>query len=248
MCTLPSAVGKLASTVCKAAWAVGMLHGIICRLSLVLRNADRVVRQSALIVCRPDLVVGKLTPGRGGLSHGEVRPANRAVLAFTPTRRHSCHGSRVPSPRSPPKTASREQHSVKDEPLEDLVDGVKADLRYAEVAARERPEKLSQLGWGPRRGASALEAPGEVRDAGIRAEGEDWVVLDWKPPVDGGPAAAYTIQRRKRDGGSWRDVGTSVDTAHLLSDQPRGVEFEYRVIAVNKAGTGRPSATITVVL
>ncbi len=28
----------------------------------------------------------------------------------------------------------------------------------------------------------------------------------------------------------------------------RSVGFEYRVIAVNKAGTGRPSATATVVL
>ena len=146
------------------------------------------------------------------------------------------------------ETAFREQHAVKDEALEDLVDGVKADLKYAEVVVRDRPEKLSQLGWAARRRSSALAVPGEVRDIGIRVEGDTWVVFDWKPPVDGGTAAAYTIQRRKRDGGSWRDVGTSVDTAQLLNDQLRGVEFEYRVIAVNKAGTGHPSATVTVVL
>ncbi len=146
------------------------------------------------------------------------------------------------------ETSFREQHAVKDDALEDLVDGVKASLRYAEVAVRDRPEKLSQLGWGPRRGGSSLEAPGEVRDIGIKVEGDTWVVFDWKPPVDGGAVAAYKIQRRKRAGGSWKDVGTSVDTAQLLSDQPRGVEFEYRVIAVNKAGTGQPSATVTVVL
>ncbi len=82
----------------------------------------------------------------------------------------------------------------------------------------------------------------------IKVEGDTWVVFDWKPPVDGGAVAAYKIQRRKRDGGSWRDVGTSVDTAQLLSGQPRGIEFEYRLLAVNKAGTGQPSATVTVVL
>jgi len=146
------------------------------------------------------------------------------------------------------ETAVREQHAAKDSALEELVDDMKANLKYAEVAVRDQPEKLSQLGWGPRRAASSLKTPGEVRDIGIRAEGDNWVVLDWKPPVDGGTAPAYTIQRRKRDGGSWKDVGTSVDTAQLLSDQPRGVEFEYRLLAVNKAGAGQPSATVTVVL
>lgn len=146
------------------------------------------------------------------------------------------------------ETAFREQHSVKDDTLEELVDGVKANLRYAEVAVRDRPEKLSQLGWGARRSGSSLEVPGEVRDMSVRAEGDTWVVFDWKAPVNGGAVAAYTIQRRNRDGGSWEDVGTSVDAEELLSNQPRGVELDYRVLAVNKAGAGPPSATVTVVL
>jgi titin len=93
-----------------------------------------------------------------------------------------------------------------------------------------------------------LEAPGEVRDIGIMVEGDGRVVLDWKPPVDGGAVAAYTIQRRRRDGGSWQDVGASVDTEELVSGQERGVEFDYRVVAVNRAGTGKPSAAVTAVL
>ncbi|NIM50390.1 MAG: hypothetical protein GTO22_14265 [Gemmatimonadales bacterium] len=87
-----------------------------------------------------------------------------------------------------------------------------------------------------------------MRDIAIKAEGETWVVLDWKPPVDGGAVAAHRIQRRKRDGGYWRDVATSVHTEDLVSNQPRGIEFDYRVIAVNKAGAGQPSAAVTVVL
>ncbi len=39
-----------------------------------------------------------------------------------------------------------------------------------------------------------------------------------------------------------------MDTTTLLTNQARGVEFEYRVLAVNKKGTGQPSATVTVVL
>ena len=145
------------------------------------------------------------------------------------------------------ETASREQHAVKDEALEELVDGVKANLRYAEIAVRDRPEKLGQLGWGQRRDGSALEAPGEVRDIGIVAEGDTWVILDWKQPVSGGAVGVYRIQRR-REGRAWDDAGISTETQRLLSDQPRGVEFEYRVVAVNKAGSGQPSATVTVVL
>ena len=142
---------------------------------------------------------------------------------------------------------SREQHAVKDKALADLVKGVKSDLRYAEDVMRDQPEKLSRLGWGPRRSGSALDSPGEVRDIGIVSEGDTWAILRWKPPVDGGAPGFYRIQR-KPDGRPWEDVSTSTETQQLLSNQPRGAELHYRVIAVNKAGAGQPSATVTLVL
>ncbi|MBI3983648.1 MAG: fibronectin type III domain-containing protein [Gemmatimonadetes bacterium] len=80
-----------------------------------------------------------------------------------------------------------------------------------------------------------------------RSAGDTWVILRWNPPVDGGAVGFYRIQR-KREGSPWEDAGTSTETAQLMSNQPRGVELLYRVIAVNKAGVGQPSATVTVVL
>lgn len=145
------------------------------------------------------------------------------------------------------ETGFRNGHAAKDRALKALVDGVKADLKYAEVAVRDEPGKLSQLGWGPRRDGNPLTAPGEVRDMRIVSEGDTWVIFAWNPPVDGGEVGAYTIQR-KDPGGGWQDVATSVDTQQLVSNQARGVEFAFRVVAVNKAGTGSPSATVTVVL
>ena len=72
-------------------------------------------------------------------------------------------------------------------------------------------------------------------------------MLRWKSPVEGGKPAFYKIQRQA-EGSSWEDAGTSTNTEQLMSNQPRGVEVDFRVIAVNRAGEGPPSATITVVL
>ena len=147
------------------------------------------------------------------------------------------------------ETAAREHHAVKDDSLETLVDSLKANLKYAEIAVRDEPEKLNRLSWGLRGDARALAAPGEVRDIGVRGEGDNWVMLDWKAPVDGGNVAVYQIQRRSGDGGgSWELVDTAVETEHLLGNQPRGVELEYRVIAVNRAGRGQPSGVVALVL
>jgi hypothetical protein len=78
------------------------------------------------------------------------------------------------------ETAFREQHAEKDEALEDLVDSTKANLKYAEFAVKDRPGKLSQLGWAPRRSGTPLEEPGEVRNIKLVGEGDSWVVLRWE--------------------------------------------------------------------
>ena len=145
------------------------------------------------------------------------------------------------------ETAFREQHAEKDEALEDLVDSTKANLKYAEFAVKDRPGKLSQLGWGPRRSGSPLEAPGEVRNIKLVGEGDSWVVLRWESPSEGGEPAFYKIHRESGDD-RWDEVGTSTDTEKLVSNQQRGVSLNFRVTAVNKAGEGPPSATVTVVL
>ncbi|HWO89925.1 MAG TPA: fibronectin type III domain-containing protein [Gemmatimonadales bacterium] len=144
-------------------------------------------------------------------------------------------------------TAAQEQHAVKDDALAALAHSLRINLKYAEFAARDEPERLKRLGWSPRREGTPLQPPGEVRDISIGGEGDTWVILRWKPPVDGGVPGVYKIQRR-RDGSPWEDIGIATTTEHLASGQPRGVELYYRVFAVNKAGTGQPSATVTVVL
>src|SRR3972149_2099679 len=101
--------------------------------------------------------------------------------------------------------------------------------------ARRHPERLGQLGWGSRRPRTALKPPGEVRDIAIRDEGDTWLLLAWNAPVDGGAVGVYQVQRRK-PGGSWEDVATSMDATELLRDQPRGGVLGDRGLALNREG------------
>jgi len=145
--------------------------------------------------------------------------------------------------------AAAEQATVdKDAKLAELADGMKTDIRYAENTVDFDDEKLKLIGWSGRKPRTPLSPPGQTGLLDARVQGEGWVRLSWKAPTDGGKPSAYRILRRQRPEGPWSDVGTAVTTEANLTDQPRGIEFEYRIIAINKAGDGEPSNTVLVVL
>lgn len=146
------------------------------------------------------------------------------------------------------ESAARDQVAAKNRALEQLVDNMRLDLKYAEVAAKNAPDQLAKIGWGPRRDPRILEIPGVVRDLSIKSQGENWLVLDWKPPVSGGAPAVYHIERRRRDGGEWEQIAHAIASEELLSDQEQGVEWEFRVYAENKAGVGERSTVLAVEL
>ena len=82
-------------------------------------------------------------------------------------------------------------------------------------------------------------------------EGPGWIILDWDAPPDEtgtGAASAYKVQRARSGKDKWTPAGTAVHTTIVLKDQERGVEWQYRVIAVNRAGEGRESNVMTAVL
>jgi len=146
------------------------------------------------------------------------------------------------------KAAAEAATTAKDDALEDLTDAMKSDIRYAENTVDYDDDKLKLIGWAGRKAASALAAPGQARLLEAPRQGEGWVFLDWKAPIDGGAPSAYRVMRRERPAGPWEDVATAVITEATLVDQTRGLEFEYRIIAVNKAGEGEASNTVMVVM
>jgi len=63
-----------------------------------------------------------------------------------------------------------------------------------------------------------LTPPGRTRQLEASKQGDGWVFLDWKQPVDGGRVIAYNIQRRNRTDGAWQDVATAIQTESTLVD------------------------------
>jgi hypothetical protein len=144
--------------------------------------------------------------------------------------------------------AAEQATTTKDEALQTLVDAMKADLRYAETTVDFDDDQLKRIGWGGRKQKTSLEVPGQARSLEAPRQGEGWIFLDWKEPIDGGKPAAYKIQRRQRPEGAWVEVSMAIESEITLSDQTRGVEWEFRIIAVNKAGEGLSSNTVMAVL
>ena len=146
------------------------------------------------------------------------------------------------------QAAAEQATADKDDALEDLVDAMKSDIRYAENTVNYDDDKLKLIGWAGRKAAAPLAVPGQGRLLEAPRQGEGWVFLDWKKPAGGGRVSAYKVMRRERPAGPWEEVATAVISEATLVDQPRAKELEYRIIAVNKAGDGEPSNTAMVVL
>jgi len=144
--------------------------------------------------------------------------------------------------------AAEQATTDKSEALENLIEAMKADIRYAENTVNFDDDKLKLIGWAGKKAKTPIAAPGQTRLLEAPKQGKGWVFLDWKAPADGGKPKAYKLQRRVRDSGDWADVATAILTEATLVDQPRGKELEYCVIAVNKAGEGQASNTVMVVL
>ena len=146
------------------------------------------------------------------------------------------------------QAAAEQATQAKAAALEDLVTAMRADLRYAEDHVNYDDAKLSTLGWGTRATPTALSVPGQPRSLEAPRQGEGWIFLDWKAPVEGGLVAAYKIERRERPAGNWMLAALAIESEATLNNQERGKDWEYRILATNKLGESEPSNTIAAVL
>ncbi len=137
--------------------------------------------------------------------------------------------------------------------LDSLTELMKNDLKLSEVDVASDPTKLAEIGWGPRQAPQPIVAPGQPTNLHPVAEGQGILWLAWDSPVSGGAVRNYIIEQRQQPAGGgefgeWGIVGTSLNNESNLTDQPRGIQMEYRTKAANTGGESIPSNTSAVVL
>jgi hypothetical protein len=145
--------------------------------------------------------------------------------------------------------------------LDRLKANMKHDLRYAENISNFQDEVLKHLGWSGRRPKCQIPAPGQPGT--LRADIKDGgYLLQWKAPPDGGPVAAYIVQKRlrvsdnghshsKSNGGTadgWTIAATVTETQAVITNGDASAPHptDYRVLAFNRTGQGSASNTVTI--
>ncbi|MFY9234185.1 MAG: fibronectin type III domain-containing protein [Fimbriimonadaceae bacterium] len=137
-----------------------------------------------------------------------------------------------------------------------VTDEVRRFVNLAIAVHGIKSPKLLLIGWAPLAEGESF-VPGQPRALEAVIQGQTDTFLDWKSPAPAagkGEVSHYRIERRIRtlqgqqteDWGAWQ--ATAIETEIVLSGLERGVEYDFRVIAVNVAGDSAPSNTVTLVL
>ena len=146
------------------------------------------------------------------------------------------------------QAAAQQATEAKQDGLDELISAMKTVLRYAEDRVDDNDAKLAALGWSGKAAPTPLQIPGQPRSLAAPRQGAGWLFLDWKRSAEGGSTAFYKIERRELPGGDWILIGTAVESEATLKNQERGKEWEYRIIAANKAGESGPGNTVTAIM
>lgn len=139
--------------------------------------------------------------------------------------------------------------------LNSLYQTMNGCLKKSQVDVAGEPDKLQYIGWGPKAPPSPADPPGQPRNLEAFNQGLSEVSLDWKAPArgSGGAVRTYVVEQRHQPQGggdfsNWQPVGTALETEASLTGQPRGIQLEYRIKAINNGGESIPSNTAAVVL
>nr|XP_027812023.1 protein sidekick-1 isoform X1 [Marmota flaviventris] len=131
--------------------------------------------------------------------------------------------------------------------VRDLTKGVTYFFRVQARTITYGPELQANVTAGPAEGS-----PGSPRDI-LVTKSASALTLQWtEGPAGHTPTTGYVIEARPSDEGLWdmfvKDIPRSATSYTVSLDKLRqGVTYEFRVVAVNKAGYGEPSSPSTAV-
>ncbi len=162
-------------------------------------------------------------------------------------------------------SAARIATDAKEDAYDDLVAEMKQQLKRSEVDTHDNPTALTLIGWDAQAASNAVRKPGQPRHLEATQQGPGTVTLDWKPPLSSsirnphsairnrfGAVRSYIVLRREQPAGQpftdWFQAGLALETEITLTNQPRFIQLEYRIIAINASGVSTPSNVATVVL
>ena len=143
---------------------------------------------------------------------------------------------------------------VKDKSFRALVRNMKQQLKRSESDTKDNPLQLKHIGWTEERYGGQTRKPAQPRSFEATPRGPGVVELEWKAPAPGkgGPVRSYVVLRRQQLPGQkfthWSQEGMALTPEITLTNQPRYIQLEYRIIAINATGTSVPSNAVAVVL
>jgi len=124
-----------------------------------------------------------------------------------------------------------------------LTPGHEYKFRCVAVNAEGDSEPLETLGSIIAR--DPFDAPDRPGKPVLTDYDSDFVELAWKPPIiDGGsPITGYIIEKKEKNGTKWtKAIQTRGPACEArVSDLIENQEYEFRVVALNKAGESQPS-------
>jgi hypothetical protein len=206
-------------------------------------NHSKFPRKEADMVFFAHTMIGGYTANPGDFPHAD--PASLQVLL---DNLESARQLQVAA-----KAAYQAASTLKQKQLEALQEKMKSQLKLSEVDCHDVPVNLEKIGWSARKSKSKSILPGQPLELRSVKEGFGTIELDWQSPYDGGMVRAYVVYRRdvSLQGKVLQNftlVGTAFKTNITLKNQPRGIQLEYIVKAVNIVGESPASSTVEVVL
>lgn len=145
------------------------------------------------------------------------------------------------------ETALKGKHDIKDGLQDTLIDMMERVIDFTEVITDKNPDDMASIGIIINT-ERVKAAPGQPRYLEIISQINALLGLDWKNPSDGGRVVSYRVLRRERPAGDWEVCGATDKTEIVLTNQPRGIELEYCVVAYNANGDSVQSNIVSVVL